>query len=87
MFLIPTQNLVEQQGNIIDRYTEFTVGRYHGGQKNKRFYTDYEAWQSEMAVRDVLVMMAKKFYDLLVHGFIQMSQISLLVVDECHHTD
>ena len=32
-------------------------------------------------------MMAKKFYDLLVHGFIKMEQISLLVIDECHHTD
>jgi ERCC4-related helicase len=40
-----------------------------------------------MALRDVLVMMAKKFYDLLVHGFIKMEQISLLVIDECHHTD
>jgi ERCC4-related helicase len=40
-----------------------------------------------MASKDVLVMMAKKFYDLLVHGFIQMSQIALLVIDECHHTD
>lgn len=70
VFIIPTQNLVEQQATIIDRYTEFTVGRYHGGQKNKRYYTDFQDWQTEMASKDVLVMMAKKFYDLLVHGFI-----------------
>lgn len=87
VFIIPTQNLVEQQGTIIDLYTNLTVGRYHGGQKNKRYYQDFEAWQAEMALRDVLVMMAKKFYDLLVHGFIKMEQISLIVIDECHHTD
>ena len=72
VFIIPTQNLVEQQANSIDRYTMLTVGRYHGGTKQRRFYVDFQAWQAEMASRDVLVMMAKKFYDLLIHGFIKM---------------
>jgi len=31
--------------------------------------------------------MAKKFYDLLMHGFLKMEQIDLVVFDECHHTD
>jgi len=31
--------------------------------------------------------MAKKFYDLLSHGFVKMEQIDLVVFDECHHTD
>jgi len=31
--------------------------------------------------------MAKKFYDLLMHGFIKMEDIDLLIFDECHHTD
>ena len=40
-----------------------------------------------MARQDVLVVMAKKFYDLLMHGFIKISSIDLLIFDECHHTD
>jgi len=31
--------------------------------------------------------MAKKFYDLLMHGFVKMEEISIIVFDECHHTD
>lgn len=31
--------------------------------------------------------MAKKFYDLLMHGFIKMEEINLIIFDECHHTD
>lgn len=31
--------------------------------------------------------MAKKFYDLLMHGFIKIDEIDLIVFDECHHTD
>jgi ERCC4-related helicase len=33
------------------------------------------------------VAMAKKFYDLLMHGFTKMEEIDLIVFDECHHTD
>lgn len=44
IFIIPTQNLVEQQANSIDRYTNLTVGRYHGGTKQRRFYIDFHAW-------------------------------------------
>ena len=40
-----------------------------------------------MARQDVLVVMAKKFYDLLMHGFIKIENIDLLIFDECHHTD
>ena len=34
-----------------------------------------------------MVVMAKKFYDLLMHGFIKIESIDLLIFDECHHTD
>jgi superfamily II DNA or RNA helicase len=33
------------------------------------------------------VAMAKKFYDLLMHGFVKMEEISVIIFDECHHTD
>jgi endoribonuclease Dicer len=45
------------------------------------------AWEEEYKNHDVFVAMAKKFYDLLMHGFIKMEEISLIIFDECHHTD
>jgi hypothetical protein len=32
-----------------------------------------------------LVMTAQIFLDLLTHGFVRIEQVSLLVLDECHH--
>jgi endoribonuclease Dicer len=78
---------VEQQADTIDRYTKLIVGRYHGGQKQTRYFKDPIAWAHEFASHDVFVCMAKKFYDLLMHGFLKMEEIDLVVFDECHHTD
>ena len=78
---------MEQQADTIDRYTKLIVGRYHGGQKQTRYFKDPIAWAHEFASHDVFVCMAKKFYDLLMHGFLKMEEIDLVVFDECHHTD
>jgi endoribonuclease Dicer len=34
-----------------------------------------------------MVIIAKKFYDLLLHAFIRIDEIDLLIFDECHHAD
>ena len=86
-FIVPVQNLVEQQAVIIERYTNLIVGRYHGKQKRSKYYSELEAWREEFEKHDVFVAMAKKFYDLLMHGFVKMDEISIVVFDECHHTD
>ena len=86
-FIVPVQNLIEQQAVIIERYTNLIVGRYHGRQKRSKYYSELEAWREEFDKNDVFVAMAKKFYDLLMHGFVKMNEISIVVFDECHHTD
>lgn len=64
------------------------MGRYLGRQKkSSKFYSELDAWNEEYIKHDVFVAMAKKFYDLLMHGFIKMEDIQLIVFDECHHTD
>jgi endoribonuclease Dicer len=64
------------------------VGRYLGRQKrSSKYYSELDAWREEFAKHDVFVAMAKKFYDLLMHGFIKMEEITLVIFDECHHTD
>lgn len=35
----------------------------------------------------MLVIIANKFYDLLMHGFMHIEEIDMLVFDECHHAD
>lgn len=86
-FIVPVQNLIEQQAVIIERYTNLVVGRYHGKQKRSKYYSELEAWREEFEKHDVFVAMAKKFYDLLMHGFVKMDELSIVVFDECHHTD
>lgn len=72
---------------MIDKYTHLSVGRFHGGPKHKKYYTDYETWRKQFEKHDVIVIKAKEFYNLLMHGFINMKEINLLIFDECHHTD
>ena len=35
----------------------------------------------------MLIVIANKFYDLLMHGFMHMEEVDLLIFDECHHAD
>jgi hypothetical protein len=65
--LVPTNNLVEQQANVIDTYTDLRVGKFQGSTKFKKLYK-LESWRVEYQNNDVFVFIAKKFYDLLVHG-------------------
>jgi len=44
-FIVPVQNLIEQQAVIIERYTNLVVGRYHGKQKRSKYYSELEAWR------------------------------------------
>jgi endoribonuclease Dicer len=57
-----------------------------GGKNNKKVYK-YENWIQTFRDNDVFVFIARKFYDLLMHGYIKMDQIDLLILDEAHHTN
>lgn len=87
VFIVPTNNLVDQQSSVIERYTEkVRVGKFQGGKNNKKVYK-YENWIQQFRDNDVFVFIARKFYDLLMHGYIKMDQIDLLILDEAHHTN
>ena len=57
-----------------------------GGKNSKKVYK-YENWVQQFKENDVFVFIARKFYDLLLHGYIKMEQIDLLILDEAHHTN
>lgn len=42
-----------------------------GGKNNKKVYK-YDNWMQQFRDNDVFVFIARKFYDLLMHGYIKM---------------
>ena len=48
-------------------------------------YWDKPTWENEFNTSNVLVMTAQIFLDLLLHSYILLSQVNLLIFDECHH--
>ena len=46
---------------------------------------DKATWENEFNTFNVLVMTAQIFLDLLLHSYILLSQVNLLIFDECHH--
>ena len=48
-------------------------------------YWDKPTWEKEFNESNVLVMTAEIFRDLLHHKYIHLSQVNLLIFDECHH--
>ena len=75
--------LVDQQGGVIKRQTNLSVGTYIGAMGVDLW--SMRRWQGELASHHVLVMTAQIFLDMLLHGFVQLSRVNLLVMDECHH--
>lgn len=43
-----------------------------------------DVWQEQFNENNVLVMTAKIFLNLLSRSFIKLSQVNLLIFDECH---
>lgn len=58
-FLVPTNNLVEQQANVIDAYTHLRVGKFQGSEKFRKVYMP-ENWKIEFQNYDIFVFIAKK---------------------------
>ena len=75
--------LVSQQAKVIEKHTDLKVGEYIGAMKVDLW--DEAKWEEELNKNNVLVMTAQIFLDLLNHAYIKLSQVNLLIFDECHH--
>lgn len=82
-FLVNTVPLAIQQAEVIKKHTDLKVKKYVG-EMNVDFW-DKEKWEEELNENNVLVMTAQIFLDLLNHAYIKLSQVNLLIFDECHH--
>ena len=80
-FLVPLVPLVSQQAAVIETHTDLRVGQYCGSAYDN--WTK-ENWSQELDKYDVFVMIDEIFRRTLYQGFINLSQLSLLVIDEAH---
>eukprot|EP00794_Sanderia_malayensis_P019899 gene19899-21843_t len=83
-FLANTVPLVNQQSKAIEMHTNLRVGKYSGDMGVD--FWNKKRWEEEFDLNDVLVMTAQILYNMLLHGFLKLSNINLLLLDECHHT-
>lgn len=82
-FMVNTVALVRQQAAYIRRHSRHSVGEYSGDLNLD--YWSKEKWQEELSKNQILVMTCQIFLNLLMHGYIKLSDVNLLIFDECHH--
>ncbi|ESK86769.1 type iii restriction enzyme [Moniliophthora roreri MCA 2997] len=84
IFLVPKVPLVQQQADFIAKHSALRVIKLHSTHSLE--LTDREGWARTFAKYDVFVMTAQIFLNLLTHSLWGLNKVSLLVLDECHHT-
>ncbi|KAI5479849.1 endoribonuclease Dicer [Pseudohyphozyma bogoriensis] len=82
-FLVNSVPLVVQQANILALNSSLRVGKLFGALGIN--LSSKEEWEWNFQHYDCLVLTAQLLLDSLAHGFINMSEISLMVFDEAHH--
>lgn len=82
-FLVCTVALAQQQTQYLRGYIPFEVGTYTGDMGVD--FWKMERWIQELDKNQVLVMTAQILLDMLQHDYISLSDINLIILDECHH--
>jgi dsRNA-specific ribonuclease/ERCC4-related helicase len=90
IFVVNNKPLGVQQFNALRSYFENSsvkIGNYNGSRSNAAHITlwDKKSWQREYGTVHVMVITADLLLNCLRHAYISMSNIGLLVFDECHH--
>ena len=82
-FYLNAVPLVKQQADYIQVHSCLSVGQYTGEMGVDSW--DVRRWKIELNQYHVLVMTMTIFKNLLAHSIIKLSQVNLLIFDECHH--
>ena len=87
VFLVCEVALVSQQSRVIDINCNYKVKEFSGGKKMSKLSSDPFIFRKEWDSNDIFVSTPTIIHRLLYTGYIKLSDIDLLVFDECHHTD
>ena len=86
IFLICDTALVKQQSEAINKILGIEVGILQG-KKQKKSKNDYIEFRKLWESKNIFVAIHNVIYKLLSCGFLKVSEINMLVFDECHHAD
>ncbi|XP_058511537.1 endoribonuclease Dicer [Ochotona princeps] len=82
VFLVNSANQVAQQVSAVRTHSDLKVGEYSDPEVSASWTR--ERWSQEFAKHQVLIMTCHVALDVLKNGYLSLSDINLLVFDECH---
>ncbi|CAH2047079.1 unnamed protein product, partial [Iphiclides podalirius] len=83
-FLVNTVPLVKQQQKVISELCPVKGVNGYSGEDRIDFWNK-QKWDEELRQYQVIVMTSQILCDMLTHKYVKVSDINLLVCDECHH--
>ena len=86
IFFVCDTSLIEQQKKAISNALEIEVGTIQG-KKSKKSKSDNELFRKMWDSVNVFVAIPSIIYKILSVGFLTIFDISMMVFDECHHTN
>ena len=86
IFFVCDTALINQQKKHIEEILNIQVGTIQG-KKDKKSKSDYESFIKKWKSFNVFVAIPSIIYKILSSGFINIFQITMLIFDECHHTN
>ncbi|KAK6512062.1 Dicer-like protein 1 [Arthrobotrys musiformis] len=84
VFLVNSVTLVFQQAAVLECNLDAQVGKYCGDMGTD-LWTKSQ-WDARLKSDRIIVATADILWNCLTHSFVRMSDICLLIFDECHHT-
>ncbi|XP_021568565.1 endoribonuclease Dicer [Carlito syrichta] len=82
VFLVNSANQVAQQVSAVRTHSDLKVGEYSDLEVNASWTK--ERWTQEFTKHQVLIMTCYVALNVLKNGYLSLSDINLLVFDECH---
>ncbi|XP_023297775.2 endoribonuclease dcr-1 [Lucilia cuprina] len=83
IFMCNTVELARQQFKVLQKTTNLEIGLYIG-ERDVDNWTRRQ-WETEIQKKQVLVGTAQIFLDIVNQNLIKITDLSIVIIDECHH--